>query len=80
MVKVFLPVGAAESEPVMQSVALAAAVVVRNSRRVCVFMEMDCEDFKLYDPLLALLPSVRNEEVLTEDSKGSEGGFCVGGG
>jgi hypothetical protein len=32
-------------------------------------MEMDCEDFKLYDPLLSLLPSVKNEEVLQKEAK-----------
>ena len=36
-----------------------------------------CEHLKFYDPLLSLLPSVRNEEIFTEGSKGNEGDFVL---
>jgi hypothetical protein len=72
MVNVCLPVTAAESDPVRPRVALAVMVVARKSRRVCVFMVWFCEILILCDPLLSLLPSVKNEEIFTEGSKGSE--------
>jgi hypothetical protein len=38
-------------------------------------MEMDHEDFKLNDPLLSLLASVKNEEVLQKIAKGAKVGL-----
>ena len=40
-------------------------------------MEMDREDFKLYDPLLSLLASVKNEEILQKEAKVAKVDFVL---